>query len=213
MRSSLQVLYLLPKRQHRINDLQAARVLRHHIASEDIIFRVVTLWEPPKEEMIIYLDHEYGIPQQDHATAPARCARVQAYVDKKFCEFKVDLGKKAIVSEEVLPGRHSHIDSDFMGKVGQACLEDAQVKEAVAALKLPEGATVVVEPWTYGTDGMNDMSKLVTMVCPSYELASHWQSHLLMRGRSSVLVLHASLPRPRCKLLRLPTAYMRRDVL
>jgi len=54
-----------------------------------------------------------------------------------------------------------------MGKVGQACLEDPRVKEALVALKLPDGATVVVEPWTYGTDGMNDMSKLVTMVISS----------------------------------------------
>lgn len=124
---------------------------------------MVTLWEPPKEEMIIYLDLEHGNPQQPPAP-PARCARVQAYVDKKFCEFKVDLGKEVVIFEEILPGRHSHIDSDFMGKVGQACLEDPRVKEAIVALKLPDGATVVVEPWTYGTDGMNDMSKLVTMV-------------------------------------------------
>ena len=55
-----------------------------------------------------------------------------------------------------------------MGKVGRACLEDARVQEEIAALKLPEGATVVVEPWTYGTDGMNDMSKLVTMVLCSH---------------------------------------------
>lgn len=138
--------------------------MRHHVTSKDIIFRVVALWEPPKEEMMGYLDLEHGSPQQTHPSPPARCARVQAYVDKQFYEFRVNIGKEVVVSEEMLPGRHSHIDSDLMGEVGRACLADARVQEAIAALKLPDGATVVVEPWTYGTDGMNDMSKLVTMV-------------------------------------------------
>lgn len=55
-----------------------------------------------------------------------------------------------------------------MKKVEQACLADADVQEEIRCLKLPEGATAVVEPWAYATDGMNDMSQRVTMVCSCY---------------------------------------------
>ncbi|KAK3331265.1 copper amine oxidase [Apodospora peruviana] len=141
----------------------AAGILRRHVTATDILFRVIALCEPPKEEMMVFLDNEHGIPHDTSAATPTRCARIQAYVDKKFCEFKINLDDQIVVSKDVLEGRHSHIDPGRMRKVELACLADPRVKEKIAALKLPDEATVVVEPWTYGTDGMNDMSKLVTM--------------------------------------------------
>lgn len=112
--------------------------------------------------MIPFLDMEHG--GQQTPKRPARVAKVQAHIGKDFSEFKLDLDREAVVSKEKLDGRHSHIDGDYMRKAELACMADLRVKEQVAALKLPEGATVVVEPWTYGTDGMNDMSKRMTMV-------------------------------------------------
>jgi primary-amine oxidase len=137
--------------------------LKCHAFAEHVIFRVITLWEPPKSEMIPFLDTEYGGQQQ--SKRPARLAKVQAHVGKGFSEFKLDLDRQAVISEEKLHGRHPHIDGDHARKAELACMADPRVKEQVAALKLPEGATVVVEPWTYGTDGMNDMSDRMTMVC------------------------------------------------
>ncbi|KAK4157368.1 copper amine oxidase [Chaetomidium leptoderma] len=140
---------------------QAADVLQRHVPGSDIIFRVITLWEPPKAEMVVFLDMEHG--GKETPKSPARVAKVQAHVNKTFSEFKVDLGQQAVVSHETLHGRHSHIDGEYMRKAELACMADARVKEQVASLDLPEGATVVVESWTYGPDGMNDITKRMTM--------------------------------------------------
>ncbi|KAK4161255.1 copper amine oxidase [Cladorrhinum sp. PSN259] len=142
-----------------------ADILQHHVAGADIIFRVITLQEPPKSEMVPFLEQEHGLGTLAEAIIPppARIAKVHAYVNKVFKEFKVNLDNKSIIFEQTHLDRHAHIDGDFMRKVELACLAHPKVKEQVEALNLPENATVVVEPWTYGTDGMNDMSKRVTM--------------------------------------------------
>lgn len=137
--------------------------MRRHLPNAAIVFRVITLWEPPKAEMMPFLEMEHA--GQETPKPPARLARVQAYVDELFTEFKIDLDRQAVVSREELRGRLAHIDGDYMRKVELACLEDPKVKEQIAALNLPEGATVIAEPWTYGPDGMNDMSERMTMVC------------------------------------------------
>ncbi|KAL2262283.1 hypothetical protein VTK26DRAFT_1835 [Humicola hyalothermophila] len=139
----------------------AADILRRHVPDADLVFRAITLWEPSKAEMLPFLDAEHG--GKETPKPPARTAKVQAYVNKAFSEFRVSLDQQAVVAEESLLGRHSHIDADYMRKAEMACLANPRVQEQVAALKLPEGATVVVEPWTYGPDGMNDMSERMTM--------------------------------------------------
>ncbi|TKW48514.1 Copper amine oxidase 1 [Colletotrichum tanaceti] len=50
-----------------------------------------------------------------------------------------------------------------MAQVAAAVLADQKVQQEIQTLKLPEGATVVVEPWAYATDGMKDMSERWTM--------------------------------------------------
>lgn len=133
----------------------------------DINFRVITLLEPTKDEMISFLEHEHsGIGS---VLTPSRVAKVQAYVGKAgekkiFTEFMVDLNAKSIKSKQELPGKHSYIDADYMRQVERACLADSRVQDEIKSLSLPEGATVVVEPWAYATDGMNDMNERVTMV-------------------------------------------------
>jgi primary-amine oxidase len=51
-----------------------------------------------------------------------------------------------------------------MKAVEEACLADERVQAEIKTLNVPDGATVVVEPWAYATDGMNDMTDRVTMV-------------------------------------------------
>jgi primary-amine oxidase len=136
--------------------------------------------------MIPFLDMEHE--GKETPTPPPRLAKVQAHVDNTFFEFKVDIGRQSVISEEKLEGRHSHIDSDYTRKAELACIADPRVKKQVAALNLPEGATVVVEPWTYGPDGMNDMTKRMTMV-RTVRVPSVKQP----LTAALVLVLHASL--------------------
>ena len=89
---------------------------------------------------------------------------VHAYIDKGFHEIFVDVGQEQVVSHEVLQGKHSHVDAAYMGQVEDACLQDTRVQAAIEKLKLPKDATVIVEPWTYATDGANDMDSRITMV-------------------------------------------------
>jgi primary-amine oxidase len=128
------------------------------------VFRVVTLAEPPKAQMIPFLDAERA---SKPTTPPPRIALVQFYLDTSsdFRETRVDITAGKCLEEAKLAGRHSYLDTELMTAAETACLADPGVQEAIKALELPEGAVVSVEPWTYGTDGMHDMSKRIIMVC------------------------------------------------
>lgn len=142
---------------------QTVRVLKDAYPNHQLVFRVVTLAEPPKALMIPFLEAEHA---GRTAKPPARTARVQFYRDAAtdFREALVELDTGKIVDEQTLPGRHSYIDSTEMQAAEQACLAAPEVQEAISMLKLPENATVCIEPWTYGTDGMNDMAERIIMV-------------------------------------------------
>lgn len=130
-------------------------------------FRVITLKEPPKDVLIQYLEAEH---REDEALSiPSRHARVEIIVrtskgKNDLMDIIVDLGKSVIVSQKHLEGKHSYIDSTYMKEVEEACLADSKVQAQIKTLDLPEGATVIVEPWAYATDGSNDMSRRISMV-------------------------------------------------
>ncbi|KAL8347877.1 hypothetical protein RB601_002830 [Gaeumannomyces tritici] len=145
----------------RLEISNAVGVIRRAFPDADLSFRVVVLQEPPKQAMIQFLERENaGLPL---AERPPRLARVQLFVDGTLNEVVVDLGLGSMVSNEVLDGRHSYIDTVFMQNVAAACLADPKVQEEIRSLDLPPGATVVVEPWAYATDGLNDMKERQTM--------------------------------------------------
>jgi primary-amine oxidase len=130
-------------------------------------FRVITLKEPPKQDMIAFLERErLG---QSHVSRPARIAFVQVIVcadsgTNELTELLVDINRGAVVQREILVGKHSFIDPAYMKAVENSCISDERVQLEIKKLKLPEGASVVVEPWAYATDGMNDMSERTSMV-------------------------------------------------
>ncbi|KAJ3961376.1 hypothetical protein N0V92_001945 [Colletotrichum tropicale] len=139
----------------------AADIIRRSVQNEQVFFRAISLAEPPKKEMTAFLD---GQQAGDKALAhPVRRARVQAYIGKTLHEVMVDLNAATIMSKASLPGKHSFIDTEFMAQVAAACLADSGIQQEIETLKLPEGATVVVEPWAYATDGMKDMKDRWTM--------------------------------------------------
>ena len=130
-------------------------------------FRVITLKEPPKKEMIRFLKQENCGQLID--PPPPRNARVQVVVRSKegsnqLIEFVVDLELAAVVKQEHLVGRHSYIDAAYMRAVEVACMTDERVQGEIRKLELPAKASVCVEPWAYATDGMNNMSERITMV-------------------------------------------------
>ncbi|EEP82637.1 conserved hypothetical protein [Uncinocarpus reesii 1704] len=138
------------------------QAVKHAYAEKNVIFRVVTLAEPRKVDMIPFLEAEHA---SKSAIPPCRTAMVQFYLENSsdFREIHVDLSSLKVTKELKLTGKHSYLDPQLMDECEQACLKDEQVQEAIRALQLPEGAVVCVEPWTYGTDGMHDMSKRILM--------------------------------------------------
>lgn len=146
---------------------QAAQIARGVLKGKTPNFRVITLQEPRKHEMLPFLESEHL--GQRPISRPARTARVQATLPgnsglNEMVELLVDLDAASVVKKEHLVGKHPYIDSAYMQAAEKACREDARVQAEIKKLKLPSGATVVIEPWAYATDGMNDMSERTTMV-------------------------------------------------
>lgn len=141
--------------------------MRPAFAGQGLNFRVITLKEPPKSEMIDFLEREQlEDPERER---PSRCARVEALVknqaDKhELHELLVNIDESKIIRQKHLVGKHSYIDSEYMKAVEAACLADKKVQEEIRKLDLPPGSTAIVEPWAYATDGSNDMSERITMV-------------------------------------------------
>jgi primary-amine oxidase len=142
---------------------QAVRILKDAYPNHELAFRVVTLAEPPKALMVPFLEAEHT---GRTVKPPPRTARVQFYRDvaTDFREALIELSTGKIVDEQTLLGKHSYVDSTEMQAAEQACLAAPEVKEAIRMLKLPDNATVCIEPWTYGTDGLNDMTERIIMV-------------------------------------------------
>jgi primary-amine oxidase len=99
---------------------------------------------------------------------PARIAMVQTFLGPRdsdhFFQLKVDVATGKVVEKKQLVGCHPHVDANDMKEAEQACLNDPRVQAAIKDMQLPEGAEVRIEPWTYATDGMYDMSNKITMV-------------------------------------------------
>ena len=93
-------------------------------------------------------------------------ALVQFYLETsaRFQEARLDLGDGGIFGQKDLAGKQSYTESIEMQESERACLANPTVQAEIKSLELPEGAVVCVEPWSYGTDGMNDMSDRIIMV-------------------------------------------------
>ena len=184
--------------------------MRSQYGDQDIIFKVITLKEPPKNELIAFLDQEHrNLPAK---RTPTRCARVDitaklATGENELHELLIDLGEGSVLGHKVMRGKHSYVDSAYMQEVEAACMADHKVQDEIRKLDLPPGASVVVEPWTYATDGQNDMSKRVTMVgaLPMHEVFTLVDMLL-------VLVLPPPVRAPRRELLCIPARHLCRSL-
>ncbi|KAK7182341.1 hypothetical protein DPSP01_002357 [Paraphaeosphaeria sporulosa] len=155
---------------------KAAEIVRSRYMGQDVNFRVITLKEPPKNEMIAFLDEEHR--KRPTNRVPIRCARVEitlktAAGGNELHEFHVNLTDSSILKHQALKGKHSYIDSEYMKEVENACMADQRVQDEIRKLNLPQGASVVVEPWAYATDGQNDMSKRISMCWFYLRLLEH----------------------------------------
>ncbi|XWW93085.1 hypothetical protein V2A60_001013 [Cordyceps javanica] len=145
---------------------RASKAVRPHFGGQDPNFRVVTLLEPSKKQMVQYLEKEHQ--KQPIIDIPARHARIEVIVkgshdENQLFELIVNLDSDQVVQKQHHRGKHSYIDSAYMQAVEKVCLADENVQAEIRTLKLPPEATVVVEAWAYATDGLNDMTERLTM--------------------------------------------------
>lgn len=142
---------------------QVAEVLRATFPDNKVIFRVITLAEPPKAILLPYLEAERTDQPRPKVPRKAFC---QYYLDdrQQFHQLEINIATKELSDREALPGKHSYTDAEEGIKSEAACLADPQVQAAIKQLDLPENAVIVVEPWTYAPDGIEDMSQRIIMV-------------------------------------------------
>ncbi|EEY23054.1 copper amine oxidase [Verticillium alfalfae VaMs.102] len=114
-------------------------------------FRLIFLLEPPKAEVITFLDLEHAGKVTAETSRPIRTAQVHYDViggdnAAVYQESVVDLSSKKVV------------DTKIVAKVHQASLVLSRrfSRKKIAALELPKDFEVVVEPWPYGAPEVAD---------------------------------------------------------
>jgi primary-amine oxidase len=131
-------------------------------AGTDLQFRVITLSEPKKAEMMPFIVAENK--GETYSSPPARKAFVVYYIrnTSKLHEAVVDLSEQK-VEYNVRKGAnvHANIDGPTIIGVEKIAMEDPGVQDAIKQLQLPEGSVVVIDPWIYGSDGVNDDEYLI----------------------------------------------------
>lgn len=128
----------------------------------DLQYRVITLREPPKAEVLPYIEAENA--GQSPPTSLSRKAFVVYYLRRtsKLYEAVVDLSEQRVEYNTLLGDNvHANLDADTIIASEKVCLEDESVKAELKKLQLPEGTVVVCDPWIYGSDGIKDDELLI----------------------------------------------------
>ncbi|KAF7192390.1 Copper amine oxidase 1 [Pseudocercospora fuligena] len=118
-------------------------------------FKSMLLLEPPKTELLAYLDAER---QGKSPQALDRRVYVAYYLRNTdtLHEAHVNLTSKAVERNERL-GSHIHApnDPEEVFAIEDEVLKHPRVQEELAKLKLPPSTAIVCDPWIYGSDGIN----------------------------------------------------------
>ncbi|CAG1997402.1 unnamed protein product [Fusarium graminearum] len=127
-----------------------------------LYFRQSYLFEPPKEEVLKFLELEHSNALHAASPRPDRCAQVFYDIiggesKTQYYESVVDLTKKTIVDQQVVSSEHqSSLTLYEFDEVVKAVGESELFKEKLAKIKLPPGFEIVVEPWPYGAPDLED---------------------------------------------------------
>ncbi|KAI4109207.1 MAG: hypothetical protein L6R37_000638 [Teloschistes peruensis] len=126
----------------------------------DLQFKILTLQEPEKTQVLPYLNAEHR-----GAKTPTieRKVFVCYYIRKtdKVHEAIVNLSRQVVESNLRLgPHVHGPGDAEEIILVEKIALEDERVKAEIAKLNLPQGTVVLSDPWNYGSDGINDTRRM-----------------------------------------------------
>ncbi|KAF6840314.1 copper amine oxidase [Colletotrichum plurivorum] len=125
-------------------------------------FRQNYLWEPPKADVVKFLELEHSGALTASSPRPARCAQVFYDViggstKAQYYESVVDLGLGKIVDQKVIGSEHQASLTIYeFETLAEAVKRSPLFQEKIAQLQLPEGFEVVVEPWPYGAPDAAD---------------------------------------------------------
>ncbi|KAF2007923.1 hypothetical protein P154DRAFT_453216 [Amniculicola lignicola CBS 123094] len=129
-------------------------------AHTDLYFKAVTLEEPPKSEVLPYLEAEHN----GQSLPPvSRRAFINYYIrnTSKFHEAIVDLNTGRVLRNVLLGASvHANGDGEEIVAIEKLVLDDPGVKAEIAKLQLPEGTVVISDPWIYGSDGVQDEDRM-----------------------------------------------------
>ncbi|KAI5837336.1 copper amine oxidase [Morchella snyderi] len=129
----------------------------------DLQFKIITLSEPTKASLISWMERG--------GERPPRRGYISYYVrntNKLFEAYilleEEERGEGGLVAVlesnfRVKEGYHAHADGQEIVKVEEVVLQDEGVKAELAKLELPEGTVVISDPWTFGSDGVEDLRR------------------------------------------------------
>ncbi|KAL8934191.1 MAG: hypothetical protein Q9211_005354, partial [Gyalolechia sp. 1 TL-2023] len=141
-----------------INVAQLVQAL--YPASTSLQYKAITLSEPPKAQLVSYLEAEHNGGRTRHVE---RTAFVCYYIRNtdKLHEAIVSLSQQKVTSNVRLgPNIHGPGDAQEILLIEKIALEDEAVKAEIAKLQLPKGTAVISDPWIYGSDGVNDEKRM-----------------------------------------------------
>ncbi|KAI8675694.1 Amine oxidase [Fusarium keratoplasticum] len=150
---------------------QVVKILNHCQRSK-LRFKVITLDEPRKQDLIPYLEAErLGdlLP-----TPPNRKAYVYFHTldDHKFHRGVVNITTNTVEVDQILEGIQGPADADEQIEIEEVCNVHPVVLAEIEKLKLPPNARVLNDPWGYGTDDASIKSDRRLIQCYMYAALS-----------------------------------------
>ncbi|BGP32212.1 hypothetical protein JCM10296v2_003992 [Rhodotorula toruloides] len=138
----------------------AARVVKEYNSTKKCLFRRILLIEPPKKEVVPYLEAE--LAGKPLPKPPIRRAQALFYFagETEFMEATVDMTNARLLGQRHLEGEHGPGDDEEVLKIAEISLESPMVKKELERLQLPEGSEVIAEPWPYGGDETETPTRL-----------------------------------------------------
>ncbi|KAJ6131339.1 Copper amine oxidase N2-terminal [Penicillium sp. IBT 18751x] len=156
----------------------AVRILEAAFPGVKLRYKRIDLQEPTKHEVVPYLEAERRGEPRPPKPARLLMALFHRLDNGSFHKALLNADTKSIVSAKELPKEvQGPVDVDEMMEIEQLCLGHPAVKAEIEKLQLPQGMTVCVDPWIYGTDDAHESRRLFQ--CYMYIVASdHPQDNL-----------------------------------
>jgi primary-amine oxidase len=133
---------------------RAVDILRHYVKPTKIRFKVVDLLEAPKASVLAWASGTNNTFD--------RRARIYYHVvgSPNLWKAFVNITQKTVETRDELPNAQGPVDYWEWERVHDACNTHPKVLAEIEKLKLPAGAKVVNDPWSFGTDNMNERRRL-----------------------------------------------------